>query len=69
MDRAADVGLQGGVDEPVLLDSVEAREGIGDDRRLKVVGGPRRVPHLDLAARQGSLDALLDFLGGGHFAD
>ena len=35
---------------------------------LEVVAGPGRVQHLDLAAREGGLDALLYVLRGGHLA-
>ena len=60
VDLAAELALEGGVDEPVLLDAAEAGEGAGDTTRaLKcTLSGDS---HLGRRAGNRGLDAGFDF--------
>jgi hypothetical protein len=60
----AELALEGGVDQPVLLDPAEAGEGLGDHARVEVHVVGRL--HIGGRSRDRGLDAGFDVLGGGH---
>ena len=67
MKLAAHVPLQGGIDELVLLDAREPREGRGYDARAVVVAVAGQILDGDLGVREG-LDevGVQGFDGHGH---
>jgi iron-sulfur cluster assembly protein len=66
VDRASDLGSEDIVDEPVLIDSGQAREALGDDLRAEVVAAAGEVLDLGGGAGQCGLDPVLELLCAGH---
>jgi hypothetical protein len=64
VDLAAELAIEGGVDETVLLDAAQPGEGVRDHARIEM----HVVRRLHVGRRAGNtgLDAGFDFAGSGH---
>jgi hypothetical protein len=67
VDRAADLGTEDLIHEPVLLDARAARERRRRDGCAEVVAAACVVLDLGARPRDRVLDALLDVVCRGHF--